>query len=336
MGLESFHKRAKRPPALVDGLILQGHTILLGGFQGSAKSWFAEGLAVCVSYGEPFLGLKTTEGKVILIDQDSPIDVLSERLERLARGLGRDPNCPNLTAYGQEGFSLDSDLWIAKIRKEVKESNVSLIILDALISSLGKYSLNDMTEPRQRWGKMKLGATLVIVHHLGKKGERVEVSFADALLGSIIPMIATDTAYSFRGKAWPFNVKEEKQKHTLKVKDFSIDLLEDEAKTWAKLEIGPPKVELTETQRLIMPLFYEEKGKLTVKAVDDTLAGDAGINKIRDALHELEHLGVLIKGKQPHNRYTYRMAPGVRIVEDGILFEPKSQTHATPHSKGLN
>ena len=75
---------------LVNGLIPEGHTVLLLGQPHSGKSWFSEQLAVCIAGGRLFLGdegFTVQNGSVILIDEDTPTDTLEERLTRLAPAL---------------------------------------------------------------------------------------------------------------------------------------------------------------------------------------------------------------------------------------------------------
>ncbi|MFA4835464.1 MAG: AAA family ATPase [Dehalococcoidia bacterium] len=243
MKADEFLEKARRPSPLVEGLILRGHTVILGGFWGSSKSWFAEALAVSVAAGVPFLDRQVTQGPVMIIDEDSPQDILAERITRLGKGIGKEAGELPITIHCQGGFKLSSTRAVDMVQKEIESNAISLVVVDSLSSILGTLSENDMTEARQRWSKLKGEkgtATLFMIHHFGKVGEDLkEVGFTKALRGSTKLADSADTAFSIQGKAWPRIIKVEKQRHSLATEEFAIELEEDDQKTWARLKQVP-------------------------------------------------------------------------------------------------
>ncbi len=310
MKLEEFIEQSKRPAPLVSGLILKGHCIVIGGFWGSAKSWIAESLAVSVSSGTPFLGLETSKGKVLIVDEDTPEDTLAERLRRLAKGIGKSVSDLDIVMHSQKHFILSDAKMVRALHEEIVEEEVSLVILDSLSSMLGMLSENDMGAARKQWSLLKGSATLFIVHHFGKKGEnfgRGEVSFTAALRGSTKVNDAADTAFSIRGRGWPRVLKVEKQRHALGHQEFAVNLIEDKEKTWARLELCELPREVNKVEKIILPLFTEDRDKLTVDQVAEALAGAASKNEIREALRFMEEKEVIKRGVEAHNRYVYSL-----------------------------
>ena len=73
---------------LVEPIFIQGHKIMIAAVEGSAKTWLLTGTAVHVAAGVPLLGLEVNQCPVLMLDEETPIATLKNRLNRLASGLG--------------------------------------------------------------------------------------------------------------------------------------------------------------------------------------------------------------------------------------------------------
>ena len=73
---------------LVEPIFIQGHKIMVAAVEGSAKTWLLTGTAIHVAAGEPLLGMEVNQCSVLMLDEETPIATLKNRLNRLASGLG--------------------------------------------------------------------------------------------------------------------------------------------------------------------------------------------------------------------------------------------------------
>jgi hypothetical protein len=79
------------PPPLVDlwqGFITSGLVSTCYGDSGQGKSTLVDGLATCVSLGQPFLGHAVMQGPVVILDWELKQEITLHRLYRIARGFG--------------------------------------------------------------------------------------------------------------------------------------------------------------------------------------------------------------------------------------------------------
>ena len=64
------------------------HRIMDTAPEGSYKTIRGLWLAVCIASGTPFLGQKVKQGKVLVIDEETPEPTLVNHLQRFALGVG--------------------------------------------------------------------------------------------------------------------------------------------------------------------------------------------------------------------------------------------------------
>lgn len=163
----------KEPPPydwLVDGLICKGDVCLMIGPPNVGKSWFAMSLAVGVAEGwKDWLGLKLrAPGKVLVIDEENPVDVVYHRLRKL--GLSHDGSS-NIRYLHRQGIRMDRHPdWILE---EALNWNPDLIVMDSLTrihtkdeNNAGEVAslFNDGINPLAR----ETGATVLLLHHTNK------------------------------------------------------------------------------------------------------------------------------------------------------------------------
>lgn len=152
---------------LVERLLALGHVNLFVAQPGIGKSFLVEDLAVSVAYNKPFLGLPTQHGDVVLIDEDTPIDTLQERLKKFSA------SCPpkgrnTLFVHSKEGHSLKSiEQLIESYPKAV------LVIIDCLVALSDNLNLDntaDASKAGQSMQKIKAdNRTVIFIHHISAK-----------------------------------------------------------------------------------------------------------------------------------------------------------------------
>lgn len=149
---------------LVDGLIPANAVTMLSGASGCGKSTLTLALAHSVARGEPFIGRKTTQKPVLILDKENSELVYRVRLAQL--GLER---VDNLYVWGPKNTPPSSPLDNAI--KEFVQTAQPLLIFDSLIA-FHSGNEQDATETREYMEKFielsKNGATVILIHHTGK------------------------------------------------------------------------------------------------------------------------------------------------------------------------
>ena len=136
----TFHNgEPKNIPYVIDGLLTQGGFSALGGKSKYGKSSMARYEAVCVAKGLPFLGRETTQGEVILVNLEDPIN----HVDNCLKVLGYDPHTDSriyilekLSPSVNENFELLGEALS-------KKPGVRLVIIDTLPKLIRVNDLNE-------------------------------------------------------------------------------------------------------------------------------------------------------------------------------------------------
>ena len=176
---------------LIEGLIPKSAVTLLSGESGCGKSTLALGLAGAVVHGRDFLGLKTDQRNVLIVDGENGASIYHDRLRRLCV-----ERTPLLHVWG---------VWCDKhpigpkepaIARFVKEKQ-PLIIFDSLIA-FHPGSEQDASETRRYLDDFRKlaadGATVILLHHTGKSLGSREYRGSSDIKASV------DTAYLLESK----------------------------------------------------------------------------------------------------------------------------------------
>jgi len=161
------HFTATRVEWIVDGLIAAGGLHLITGDAGAGKSTLVSALGYAVSTGRDFLGRAVSQRPVLLLDAENPAVAVGERFQRLH-------------IQSHEGFRLWG-FWVGDDPPGVSDPIVAdwvtrstikpLIIVDSLVA-FHPGAENDSTETRRymlQYRKLAAtGATIVLLHHIGK------------------------------------------------------------------------------------------------------------------------------------------------------------------------
>ncbi len=152
---------------VVEGLVPEGLTIL-SAQPGTFKTWLLLDIAISVASGSPLVEVfDTTQGGVLMVDEESSERLLQQRLRSLESGT-------DLPIYFKIGtnFKLD-DAQISDIIKRCKKDNIKLITFDSLVRIHDKNE-NDAVQMSDVFAKVKRfmqeGINVLIAHHNRKGG----------------------------------------------------------------------------------------------------------------------------------------------------------------------
>lgn len=160
---------------VVDGLFRVGDIANVIAATKVGKSWMALGLAFAVAQGNEWMGFKTNQGRVLIIDNELERSDLDERIEKVVQAAGF-----NLEAIGD---NFQTDCLRGRLRdldemegyfSALKRDYYRLIILDSLYRFFPRnFSENDNADVTNlyntltKYAKMT-GAAIAPVHHSSK------------------------------------------------------------------------------------------------------------------------------------------------------------------------
>jgi RecA-family ATPase len=154
------------PPPVVDvwqGLITSGLISTLYGDSGQGKSTLVDGLATCISLGQPFLGHPVMKGPVVILDWELRQDITLHRLYRIARGFGlaKPPPIMYQSLFDPLTHYLDDILaWCEQV-------NPVLLMVDSMGPAYGGDPMNPKLAIDLMNALRQLPASPLVVDHQG-------------------------------------------------------------------------------------------------------------------------------------------------------------------------
>lgn len=156
---------------LVENILPVGQAGLVVAPSKSFKSSMTLNMAIAVSQGKEFAGLKTKQGNVLIIDQEDTDFVLHQRLN----GYSDEEELEGLHFLTGGMFRIDNDDHMNRLYMYIKQNDIKLVILDNLKDLLSSEdTLNDMSRMNNVLNKitrLKLilnDVTFILIAHARK------------------------------------------------------------------------------------------------------------------------------------------------------------------------
>ena len=321
MRFDEFAELVEDTEWVVEGLLPYRQKGLIVGRPGSGKSWFLERLALDVASDQAFLGRYEIEkpGPVLLVDQDSPREVVRERILALASGQGIPSD---LYIESQAGHALDLRQGVEELSALVAKVEPVLVILETLDTlTSGNFDENRVQDMRpffKALGRLQDAhpCTILLSHHFSKRGQAKDpITF---VRGSSALPASVDVAYGVERisgqKDAPVFLVQPFPKRVKTVSGFQMELvtsdvdgkLDRAALRWLRdwdTDLDP---ELAEKRMLILELAID-RGKEGVTVQEVVTAGEAYISdrEARALLDSLLDEGALVRGKEAHGRFRF-------------------------------
>lgn len=156
----------------VEGIIPANGVTILSGDSGVGKTWLAVDLGIAFALGLKWLGRFTTEpGPALLIDEESGVELLAERLRCLASGSFKQ-QIPLLTAV-YERVALDTPEGKDRLKATIRKHSAKLVIVDSLVRvhSRDENSASEMKILMTAFADIarKENCAFLITHHTRKR-----------------------------------------------------------------------------------------------------------------------------------------------------------------------
>lgn len=310
---------------LVDKLLARGTNNTLISQSGVGKTYFAFDLAVAVALGKPFLGLKTTKGKVLLVDQDQPSDDSNLRISHFLNYHKIEDSDNLITSFNQDNLQLKD----GSLLREVNKVQPDLLIVDSLSTVSEGLNLNDPSDSQKfknfhRNCTNKDTITIVFIHHVSEKKVITYNDFLTCDTGSMSMyssvFVQTIDGYFLcynpnKGKDLSrFLVRPVMKRYKIGYRTFETSMEQTDStlhftdlKELSKEEEG---IVMTKEEKIIMGLF-EDKEAIGVKEMYEQSLGRVGFHKtyaVAELLLDKGYLTCRNIGKEK-NRYM--------LTEDG-------------------
>lgn len=160
-------------PPLIDGILRQGHKMLLAGPSKAGKSYALIELACAIAEGKEWLGFSCTKGKVLYVNLELDRASCLHRFKDVYTALGWAPNnAKDLLIWNLRGKSLSMDKLAPKLVRRAQNKNYIAIIIDPIYKVItgDENSAEKMAEFCNQFDKVctELGCAVIYCHHHSK------------------------------------------------------------------------------------------------------------------------------------------------------------------------
>lgn len=189
---EFIDREIPEPPEVIEGLLHQGSKGIIGGGSKSYKTWTLVDLAVSVAAGEPWIGFKTTKGKVLYVNLEIQEASFQKRVQKIVEvkglNLARLKSERNLAVLTLRGFNASIEKLTVMLKARCEKEGFNMIVLDPLYKLLGNRKENaaeDMTDLFNLIEQIakETGAAIMIGSHFSK-GNQAKKDSMDRISGS--------------------------------------------------------------------------------------------------------------------------------------------------------
>ncbi|MBQ1412056.1 MAG: AAA family ATPase, partial [Clostridia bacterium] len=205
-------------PPLIDGILRQGHKMLIAGPSKAGKSYALLELCCAIAEGKGWLGFNCAQGKVMYVNLELDRASCLHRLKDVYTRLGWKPeNAHNIDMWHLRGKSVPMDKLAPKLIRRAAKKNYIAIIIDPIYKVItgDENSADQMARFCNQFDKIctELGCAVIYCHHhsKGMQGQKRSMDRAsgsgvfardpDALLDLIELELSEDILKQERNKA---------------------------------------------------------------------------------------------------------------------------------------
>ena len=160
-------------PSLIDGLLRQGHKMLLAGPSKAGKSYALIELSCAIAEGREWIGWKCAQGKVMYVNLELDRASCLHRFKDVYEALGWIPNnLQNIDIWNLRGKSVPMDKLAPKLIRRAQKKNYIAIIIDPIYKVItgDENSADQMAHFCNQFDRVcsELGAAVIYCHHHSK------------------------------------------------------------------------------------------------------------------------------------------------------------------------
>lgn len=199
-------------PPLIDGILRQGHKMLIAGPSKAGKSFALIELCIAIAEGKKWLGWNCTKGKVLYVNLELDRASCLHRFRDVYEGLGLTPkSISNIDIWNLRGKSIPMDKLAPRLIRRALKKDYIAVVIDPIYKVItgDENSADQMANFCNQFDKIcnELGTAVIYCHHHSKgaqggkrsmdraSGSGVFARDPDALL-DLIELELNDDIYS--------------------------------------------------------------------------------------------------------------------------------------------
>ncbi|MEK3771114.1 AAA family ATPase [Paenibacillus sp. FSL R5-0887] len=160
-------------PPLIEGMLRQGHKMLMAGPSKAGKSFALIELSIAIAEGIKWLAWQCTKGKVLYVNLELDRASALDRFKNVYNALGLSPkNIGNIDIWNLRGKTVPMDKLAPKLIRRAAKKNYIAVIIDPIYKVLtgDENSADQMAHFTNQFDKIatELGAGVIYCHHHSK------------------------------------------------------------------------------------------------------------------------------------------------------------------------
>lgn len=160
-------------PCLIDGVLRQGHKMLISGPSKAGKSFLQIELCISIAEGKKWLKWSCTQGKVLYVNLELDRASCLHRFKDVYETLGWSPdNLKNIDIWNLRGKSAPMDSLAPKLIRRAAKNHYIAIVIDPIYKVItgDENSAEQMARFCNQFDKIctELGAAVIYCHHHSK------------------------------------------------------------------------------------------------------------------------------------------------------------------------
>ena len=160
-------------PPLIDGVLRQGHKMLIAGPSKAGKSYALIELCCAIAEGKKWLNWQCSQGRVLYVNLELDRASCLHRFRDIYEALGWQPRCiGNIDIWNLRGHSVPMDKLAPKLIRRALKKNYIAVIIDPIYKIItgDENSADQMAAFCNQFDKVctELGAAVIYCHHHSK------------------------------------------------------------------------------------------------------------------------------------------------------------------------
>lgn len=335
---------------LIDGMLPIGHKGMIACPVGSCKTTLLSWIAVCAALGKPVFGMKTQQGAVLMIDEETPTQTLEKKLYRFCLGFDLEGRykIPNLVVRSMRDFRFGRQN--TEVMEVIKSSKPVLITIDSVIACLpsGRQGRGEnnaetgiaMRDDLNRMLDASPDSAILIAAHSGKPAMYYDIEdYREAPMQQLVSGHtsivgqACDTGYgimkiSEHPKPLCFAIVPKARRDAIFMNETYVEMKElDYGKGWARLEqIAPVPTPPSRAAVDLCSIFLnkpKEKEEVEAQGIRQKASALYTPTEIRLGLDQLRRRKVIVTTK---DNFTFKLNPNLKAEADLEYFDQLCQS----------
>jgi len=175
-------------PELIEGLLREGHKMLIAAPSKAGKSFLLQELAICIAEGKPWLGRSVKQGKVLYVNLELDAVSCKHRFRDIYDALCDCTNGDNVLVLNLRGRSVPLDRLAPTLIRRYKDRGLKAMILDPIYKVItgDENAASDMAAFCNLFDSIatECGCAMVYSHHFSKGAAAKYGNAADRASGS--------------------------------------------------------------------------------------------------------------------------------------------------------